>query len=97
MNTNTLVRHYDRLTPWERVALVMAAVARGDETERQRLADTAPISGSRAGLVLRVAGLLITRRLHIAGGPYHSDPAGQKAKSDRDGLENLQVILTAAS
>jgi hypothetical protein len=42
MNTNGLARHYDRLTPWERLPLMLAASARGDEAEKQRLARSAP-------------------------------------------------------
>jgi hypothetical protein len=42
MNTNALARHYDKLTPWERLPLIMAASARGDEAERRRLVDSAP-------------------------------------------------------
>jgi hypothetical protein len=41
MNTNALSRHYDRLTPQERLALLVAASARGDELEHARLARTA--------------------------------------------------------
>ena len=37
MNTNGLARLYDRLTPRERLPLIMAASARGDEMERERL------------------------------------------------------------
>jgi hypothetical protein len=45
MNTNGLVKLYDRLTPKERLPLIMAASARGDEAERNRLAHTAPREG----------------------------------------------------
>src|SRR5262245_50399752 len=42
MNTHGLARLYDRLTPRERLPLIMAASGRGDETERERLARSAP-------------------------------------------------------
>jgi hypothetical protein len=41
MNANAVAKHYGSLTPEERFALILAAVARGDETERQRLASAA--------------------------------------------------------
>lgn|SRR5262245_37840847 len=47
MNTNTLAKLYDRLTPWERLPLILAASARGDEAERQRLVTAAPKVGYR--------------------------------------------------
>jgi hypothetical protein len=37
-----LTRFYGLLTTRERLSLVLAADARGDETERQRLEDSAP-------------------------------------------------------
>jgi hypothetical protein len=42
MNTDVLGRHYAKLTPLERFPLLMAAAARGDEAERERLAQSAP-------------------------------------------------------
>jgi hypothetical protein len=42
MTANELAKLYDRLNPWERVPLWLAAGARGDEAERQRLARSAP-------------------------------------------------------
>ncbi len=42
MNTTALAKHYDRLTPGERLPLIMAASGRGDELERQRLVMSAP-------------------------------------------------------
>jgi hypothetical protein len=38
MNGNTIARHYDKLTPEARFRLILAAGARGDEAEQQRLA-----------------------------------------------------------
>ncbi|OQY87159.1 MAG: hypothetical protein B6D41_12310 [Chloroflexi bacterium UTCFX4] len=42
MNTKTLQRQYDKLTPRERVRLILEAVKRGDESERTALQRTAP-------------------------------------------------------
>jgi hypothetical protein len=42
MNTNGLTRHYDKLTAWERLPLMLAALNRGDDAEMERLAFTAP-------------------------------------------------------
>jgi hypothetical protein len=39
MNANAIARHYDRLTPEERFRLILAASGRGDEAERDRLAN----------------------------------------------------------
>ena len=41
MNTESLAKLYDRLTPFERVPLIAAAVSRGDEVERDRLVRSA--------------------------------------------------------
>jgi hypothetical protein len=42
MNTNALTKHYDVLTPVERLPLLHAAAARGDDVERDRLMRSAP-------------------------------------------------------
>src|SRR5262249_46171514 len=44
MNTDRLAKLYDQLTPWERVPLIIAAGARGDHEEQDRLQNTAPTS-----------------------------------------------------
>jgi hypothetical protein len=44
MNIKGLAKHYDKLTPWERVPLLIAAGARGDEAEQERLARSAPMN-----------------------------------------------------
>ncbi len=41
MGGDSLARHYGVLTPWERVPLIAAAVARGDRAEADRLARAA--------------------------------------------------------
>jgi hypothetical protein len=42
MNANALAKHYDRLEPEERFRLILAAGARGDEAEQDRLYLAAP-------------------------------------------------------
>jgi hypothetical protein len=42
MNTASLARHFDALTPWERLPLLVAAQVREDEVEHDRLARSAP-------------------------------------------------------
>jgi hypothetical protein len=42
MNLKRLVKHYEKLTPRERFSLIMAAAARGDESERKRLMRSSP-------------------------------------------------------
>jgi hypothetical protein len=43
MNTTGLTRLYDRLTVWERIPLLVAANARGDDAEHGRLFAASPI------------------------------------------------------
>ncbi len=45
MNTNSLAKLYDRLTPAERLPLIVAAGLRDDTAERQRLMNAAPRIG----------------------------------------------------
>lgn len=45
MNTNGLAKLYEHLTPKERLPLILAASARGDEVERERLVHSAPREG----------------------------------------------------
>ena len=54
MNTNGLARHYDKLTVWERLPLMLAALNRGDDAEVERLAGSAP---TRPALVPHYYGL----------------------------------------
>jgi hypothetical protein len=42
MNTDALAKHYDVLTPAERLPLIHAASARGDSVEQERLKRSAP-------------------------------------------------------
>src|SRR5437763_1672986 len=48
MNTKNLAKNYDRLTARERLPLLLAASAREDAVERQRLLDSAPRIDLRA-------------------------------------------------
>jgi hypothetical protein len=54
MNATSLARHYDQLTAWERLPLLLAALNRGDAAEAERLASSAP---TRAALVPHHNGL----------------------------------------
>jgi hypothetical protein len=47
VNTKGIARHYDHLTPRERLPLIIAASVRGDVTERERLIQSAPRAGYR--------------------------------------------------
>jgi hypothetical protein len=42
MNPAALTRHYDALTPWARLPLLLAAAARADDVESARLSQSAP-------------------------------------------------------
>jgi hypothetical protein len=66
MNTNGLAKLYDRLTPKERLPLLLAASARGDEAERDRLARSAPREGFRLPDYHGLAeGLLLASLFHL--------------------------------
>lgn len=47
MNSGHLARHYQTLTPWERLPLMVAAAERGDVVEEERLSRSAPRNGFR--------------------------------------------------
>src|SRR6516162_5116870 len=47
MNTNGLAKHYDVLTPRERMPLIIAANDRGDDAEAERLVRAAPRNAYR--------------------------------------------------
>jgi hypothetical protein len=47
MNTKGLTRFYDSLTPWERLPMIVAASARDDAVERERLVHSAPTHAFR--------------------------------------------------
>src|SRR6516165_10141249 len=79
MKTDCLARLYDRLTPRERLALIVAATARGDEADRARLVASGPTSLFRVpdyyGLAegLRsLAVLHVARMLDLAARYWHA-------------------------
>src|SRR5262249_47266915 len=66
MNTDRLARHYATLTPAERLPLIMAASARGDEAEYEHLARSAPRVYLQAPDTFYLAeALLLATSLHM--------------------------------
>src|SRR5436309_1395279 len=69
MNTDRLAKNYESLTPAERLSLIMAASARGDEQECHRLATSAPCVAYRAphhfALTTAFRGLCAMHRLEV--------------------------------
>ena len=73
MKTSSLDRQYDKLTPWERLPLIVAAEGRGDSVELDRLFRSAPqktfwiadVFGLRRGLE-RVASILMLKLIDLA-------------------------------
>jgi hypothetical protein len=66
MNTNGLAKLYEHLSPKERLPLIMAASARGDEAERNRLAYSAPKEEFRRPDYWGVAeGMRLASKFHL--------------------------------
>ena len=69
MNTDRLAKHYASLTPAERLSLIMAASARGDEQEWDRLGATAPRLGWQLphhfGLAMAFLEVCATHRMEL--------------------------------
>jgi hypothetical protein len=66
MNTNGLAKHYAHLSPKERLPLILAASARGDEAERNRLAYSAPTVDYRRPDYYGLAeGMLLACKFHL--------------------------------
>jgi|SRR5579859_507084 len=88
MNTNGLAKQYDKLTPRERLPLIIAAMSRDDEDERRRLRDSAPTNSWRLpdyhGLADALHLMAMFHRIEIL------DLAGQLGHISRilDELEN---------
>jgi hypothetical protein len=87
MKTDCLAKLYDRLTPRERLPLIVAASARGDEPDRARLVASAPTYLCRVpdyyGLAegLRSLALLhVARMLDLAARYWHA--SGMLAQED---------------
>jgi hypothetical protein len=110
VNTKSLAKLYDRLTPWERLPLITAAVERGDDAETHRLSRSAP----RLHLSLPdyhglSDGLMLLTFFHVIGqlerGLLYGHAAGAAAESeefpvgpdDKDRAERLWSVarLTA--
>jgi hypothetical protein len=95
MNTDRLAKLYDRLTPRERLPLIAAASARGDEVERERLARSAPRKvfavpdyfGLSEGLVL--GGLFhVAELLNLAGMYWHCSGRLERSKGRKKGKKD---------
>jgi hypothetical protein len=68
MNSKYLAKLYDRLTPRERLPLILAASARDDEVEGQRLAQSAPRMALRLPDYHGLGeGLLLASLFHLIG------------------------------
>ena len=68
MNTDCLAKLYDQLTPRERLPLIVAATARGDEADRARLVASAPTNTFRVPDYYGLAeGLRTLALYHLAG------------------------------
>ena len=66
MNANGPTRHYDKLTPRERLPLIVAAVDRGDDAEADRLTRSAPRDGIRLPNYHGLAeGMLLASLFHM--------------------------------
>jgi hypothetical protein len=66
MDANGLTRHYDKLTPRERLPLIVAAVDRGDDAEADRLTRSAPRDGIRLPNYHGLAeGMLLASLFHM--------------------------------
>lgn len=79
MNTNGLTKLYQHLLPRERLPLLLAAKARGDQQEQQRLATSAPmrvgrvpdyVPGEIAANVLAL--VYVTEQLDYAANYWHA-------------------------
>jgi hypothetical protein len=79
INSNSLARYYDKLTPLERIPLILAADARGDAAETRRLEDSAPITRLSfrdhhwTGVKLQVLALqYLTEQLDLLAEHWHA-------------------------
>ena len=100
MSPNTLTRHYEHLSVWERVRLRLAAQAREDEVEEHRLNDTAPIlqvptrSHFRTELVLHTFALMyVAEQLESASWHFFAQMKLREGDvTDPDVLGSLAAI-----
>jgi hypothetical protein len=101
MNTNHLARAYDQLTPQERLALVLAASARRDDVELDRLMTSAPRFGLTAphhfGLTeafLLLSMLQFMELLEMAGAYLAAfEATGNKRKQEREAAWEQVMLL----
>lgn len=78
MNTAKLAKHYELLSPDERLPLIIAAFARGDTTEATRLVNSSPMVRMQArdhfplsSRLERLALRYVARQLDLAGQVSH--------------------------
>jgi len=101
MDTQLLARHYDKLTPLERFPLIVAASARQDEAERERLVCSAPRTTWQMPHhwgVVRVfeslASFHFMKLLDLAARYCHAFSAvGRRRKKDADALDGWQDAM----
>lgn len=96
MNSDQLARYYETLTPWERLPLLVAASARDDKVEEDRLARSAPRLAFRVpdywGLAEGLddlAKLYLLEQLDLSVGYWRltgllgQEPLGRPSREDR--------------
>jgi hypothetical protein len=101
MDTQLLARHYDKLTPLERFPLIVAASARQDEAERERLVCSAPRTTWQMphhwGVVSvfeSLASFHFMKLLDLAACYFHAFSAvGRRRKKDADAMADWQDAM----
>jgi hypothetical protein len=99
-NANGLARHYDKLTAWERVPLLVSACLRGDQAERDRLLRSAPrqtyTAAHHAGVAHAlndVADVQLATLLGLAADYWHALYCAGTGPDDGDPDDLLQRAL----
>jgi hypothetical protein len=99
MNRNGLANVYDQLTANERFPLIVAALARGDEPERQRLMHSAPTKLFRAphhfglaGAFLNLARLHMMQQLGLAADFWMAGALLAREQADTEGRARETVL-----
>jgi hypothetical protein len=89
MNTTKLAKHYPLLSPAERLSLMLAAAARGDDMEHARLTDSAPRvryqlpdTFGRALAFLMVAALHRMQMLNLAALYFKASALAESAQEN---------------
>lgn len=106
MNSDHLARHYETLTPWERLPLMVAAGERGDAVEEERLSRSAPRTGFRIpdywGLVEgldNLAKVYLLKQLDLAAlywrlaSLLNQEPLGRPSQPERQRDERRWQLL----